>query len=289
MVITRGLRQFFPVLDEAQTSSERPTVDRSLRAEMFVGMNQVADGLVRYQFQTWGGTRPAESRITDGFRPLHRRARGGDILVFQRSANDVDRFRLILIKRRTPAFTEIRTMTGDRDQGPLFLDNEPVTQAELNLAASALQADVQRTFVVSSARTRVESRQSRIARSSIFPVIVRREYDWRCCVSGVRLQTPSRIHEVEAAHVVPVTEGGPDDVRNGISLSRTLHWAFDRGLFGIRPNRTVYVPRSVRRMSENSFLNEFRGQTISEAQTTGLRVHDDALAWHRENRVKQWE
>lgn len=289
MVVTKDLRQFFPALDERKTSARHPTIDRTIRAQMFSGVKQIAEGLVRYQFQTWGGTRSPESRITDGFAPLHRRARGGDILLFQRNADALDRFRLILIRRGTAAFNEIRNLVGERPRGPLFTDNQPVTQTELEKAADALEELADEPFSMTKPITRVESRQFRVARSSVFPLLVRQQYGWQCCISDIQIETPTRIHEVEAAHVVPVTEGGSDDIRNGLCLSRTLHWAFDRGLFGVRSDRTIYIPRGVIKMTGNEFLKQFQGKTIAEAKNTKLRVHEDALHWHRKNCVKQWE
>jgi len=103
------------------------------------------------------------------------------------------------------------------------------------------------------------------------------------------IATPASLYEVEAAHVVPVSEGGTDDIRNGLALAQTLHWAFDRGLFGILPNRTIYLPGRVKGMAENSYLRQFEGKPIIEAKTTSLRAHPDALNWHFKNRVKQWD
>jgi len=288
MVVTKDLRQFFPTLDEGKTSRSRPTTDRNIRVEMFLGVKQIAEGMVRYQFQTWSGKRSPESRITQGLGPLHGQAKGGDILIFQRNADAVDRFRLILIRKSSPAFKEVNNIVAGRPRGPLFEDNEPVTQSELDNAADELDVLADQPFSLIKTFVRIESRQLRVARSSVFPLLVRREYEWRCCISGIQIETPNRIHEVEAAHVVPVTEGGTDDVRNGLSLSRTLHWAFDQGLFGIQEDRTIYIPRRVTKMPENMFLKQFHGQPIRETKTRKLRVHDDALAWHREHRVKQW-
>jgi putative restriction endonuclease len=289
MVLPKDLREFFPALDERRISARHPTIDRNIRVGMFTGVKQIATGVVRYQFQTWGGTRSPESRITDGFAPIHRRARGGDILLFQRSAEALDQFRFILIRQGTRAYTEVNRLVGDRPRGPLFAENPPVTQNQLVAAANELEQLAIQPFSLTVERTRVETRQSRVARSSVFPVLVGREYDWRCCVSGIEIQTPYRLHEVEAAHVVPVTEGGADDVRNGLSLSRTLHWAFDRGLFGIAPDRTVHVARRVMSGTANEFLKQFHGRSIDEARTDDLRAHADALDWHLRHRVRQWE
>jgi putative restriction endonuclease len=109
-----------------------------------------------------------------------------------------------------------------------------------------------------------------------------------CAVSGIAIATPTQLQEVEAARVVPLSEGGAEDVRNGLSLTQTLHWAFDRGLFGVLPERTIFIPRKVRQMTENAFLLQFEGKPISEATTSGLRVHPDAFRWHIEHLVNQW-
>lgn len=110
-------------------------------------------------------------------------------------------------------------------------------------------------------------------------------------MSGVLLATPppSEMYEVQAAHVIPVSEGGTDDLRNGLALTQTLHWAFDWGLFGIRDDRRVYLPRKVRRRKKNTFLEELVGRRIREAKTEKFRVHTEALAWHMNHRVKKWD
>lgn len=290
MVLPKDLRHFLPTLDESATSEVSPTIDRYLRAEMFVGPNHLADGTVRYQFQTWGGTRAAESRLTDGFAPLRDRAVAGDLLLFQRRAEALNRYRLLLVKQGTPEFAEISTWIGTRKWGPLFVAEQPVTQNQLTQARSELVTLADKPFeVVKPTLTRVETRQSRIARSSVFRERVRFEYGYRCAISGILMATPTALYEVESAHVVPVSGGGSDDIRNGLALTHSLHWAFDRGLFGILSSRKVYIPRCVMLMSENSFLKQFADKLVVEAKTTNLRVHADALRWHFENRVEQWD
>ena len=290
MVLPKELRQFLPILDEAVTSHIVPTIDRYLRAEMFVGTAHITDCMVRYQFQTWGGTRSAESRITDGLRPLRDQAHEGDLMLFQRRADALDRFRLILVNQGTPEFTEIINYIDDRRWGKLFVDEVPVTQTQLSQAKVEIQDLSHQPFqVIGAAVQRVETRQSRIARSSVFREQVRREYRCKCAVSGIIIMTPTMLPEVESSHIVPVSEGGTDDIRNGFTLTQTLHWAFDHGIFGVLPNRTIYVPRKVKQMHVNTFLRQFENNPITEAKTKSLRVHNDAFQWHFENLVKQWD
>lgn len=290
MVLPKDLRHFLPRLDESVTSHLVPTTDRYLRTEMFIGSAHLTDSVVRYQFQTWGGTRSAESRLTDGLLPVREHARKGDIMLFQRRADALDRFRLMLVKQATPEFAEISQWTSGRRWGPLYLTDAPVTQAQLIQARTEVVQLAQHPFEVQRSQVpRVETRQSRIARSSVFGEQVRQEYERKCAVSGIIIATPTMLHEVESAHIVPVSERGSDDVRNGFTLTQTLHWAFDRGLFGVLPNRTIFIPRQVKRMTENAFLKQFESKPITEAKSAAFRVHADAFRWHFENRVKLWD
>lgn len=290
MVLPKDLRQYLPVLDEAETSEYDPTTDRHLRVEMFIGMAHLTDCAVRYQLQTWGGTRSAESRITDGFQPLRARAAEGDILVMQRHAKLLNRFRFILIKRGAAGYAEIEACVAGRRWGPLVTSALPITQVDLSAANLELTAIAQQPFqLVRNTVPRVEARQARIARSSVFSERVRKEYGRQCAVSGIAIATPSLLYEVESAHVVPLNQGGTDDIRNGFALSQTMHWAFDRGLFGVMPDRRIYIPRKVRDIGSNRFLHQFSGHTIKEAVTDSLRVHPDAFAWHLETMVRQWD
>jgi putative restriction endonuclease len=257
---------------------------------MYLGPAHLVDVFVRYQFQTWGGKRPAESRITEGFRPLRDRAREGDILIFQRRADALDRFRLILVRQGTPEFGEVEQWVRGRRWGTLFPGDQPVTQAQLTHARQAIVELANQPFALAKPEVvRVETRQNRIARDSAFREVVRSQYGWLCAISRIALATPSMLHEVEAAHVVPLDAGGTDDIRNGMALTQTIHWAFDHGLMGVRPDRTIYIPRRVKRMKENAFLRQFENKPIAEAQDPALRVHPDALQWHFDRKVKQWD
>jgi len=290
IVLPKDLRQFFPTLDQAQTSATSPTTDRHLRVELYLASGRLIEAIVRYQIQTWGGTRSPESRITDNLTSLRNRAAEGDLLVFQRRVDALDRFRLVLLKQETPEFAEVNSMTGGRRWGILEIGEEPVTQTEILKAEKEIVTLADKPFeLLKTEVTRIETRQNKIARCSVFGVKVRAEYERRCCVSGISIATPSAVYEVESAHVVPLNRGGSDDIRNGLSLTQTIHWAFDRGLFGILPNRTIYLPRQVKRMTENAFLKQFEGKPIVEAKTPNLRVHNEAIRWHLETLVKQWE
>src|SRR5690242_634591 len=52
--------------------------------------------------------------------------------------------------------------------------------------------------------------------------------------------------EVEAAHIVPHSEKGKDDILNGLSLCHLHHWAFDAGWFAVGDNFTIQVSSKVK-------------------------------------------
>ena len=81
----------------------------------------------------------------------------------------------------------------------------------------------------------------RRVRSTTFAREVKQQYDHTCAVCGQSRRTPEGNPEVEAAHIYPKSEGGDDDVRNGIALCKLHHWAFDSGWFSLTDDRTVIL------------------------------------------------
>ena len=246
---------------------------------------------MRYQFQTWGGTRSPESRLTNGMLPLRSLSVENDVLVMQRRIDALERYRFFLIKQGTPAFAELVVLIGDRRWGLVYPDDRPIVQEQINAARQQLVTIALRPFqTITDDIKRVTGTQARIARGTAFRASIRYEYDTTCAVSGIGLLTPTGLAEVEAAHVVPLKSGGSDDVRNGMALTSTLHWAFDHGLFGIKPKeRIVHVPKQVLGMKSCAFLHGFAGMPIRESLSPEYRVHDDALAWHMEHLAGKWD
>jgi len=91
----------------------------------------------------------------------------------------------------------------------------------------------QAPFKFDQQRDRITVTMSRIMRDRVFRRVVLRAYDERCAVTGLRLINGRGRAEVAAAHIQPVEANGPDIVSNGIALSGTAHWMFDRGLISL--------------------------------------------------------
>ncbi|MCB2135026.1 MAG: HNH endonuclease [Rhodobacteraceae bacterium] len=112
---------------------------------------------------------------------------------------------------------------------------------------------------------------------------VREAYGYRCAMSGLQLRNGGGRPEVQAAHIRPVERDGSDSVRNGLALSGTLHWMFDRGLISVADdNETILVSR-----------NKVPGDVVDRLIRPGGKLlrpedpyqmpHPHNLRWHREN------
>jgi putative restriction endonuclease len=91
---------------------------------------------------------------------------------------------------------------------------------------------------------------------------------------------------VDAAHIKPVGNGhdGPDSVRNGLALSKTVHWMFDRGLLSVDTDYRILmakslVPEPIKRLLLPT------GQ-INIPTSPSERPHRAFLEYHRNNIFK---
>lgn len=111
---------------------------------------------------------------------------------------------------------------------------------------------------------------------------VREAYNYRCAFSGLRLRNGGGRPEVQAAHIRPVEQKGSDSVRNGLALSGTLHWMFDRGLLSVADDHTILVSR-----------NKVPADVVDRLLPVNRKLrfpadpknwpHPENLKWHREN------
>lgn len=74
---------------------------------------------------------------------------------------------------------------------------------------------------------------TRKIRDVAFRKHVRIVYANTCAITGLRLLDRDGRPEVQGAHILPVEANGPDSIRNGIAMTATVHWLFDRGLISI--------------------------------------------------------
>lgn len=150
--------------------------------------------------------------------------------------------------------------------------------------ATGLLREEQAPFL-DAGRDRVSYYSSRLVRDRVFRRVVLDAYDCRCAVTGLKFINGGGRAEVEAAHIKPVEHDGPDDIRNGIALSGTAHWMFDRGLISLADDLQVLVSRQVNDVdSVWKLLNASR--RADAPSNPAHRPHPIYLAWHREHCFK---
>ncbi|TBZ47764.1 HNH endonuclease [Rhizobium leguminosarum bv. viciae] len=95
-------------------------------------------------------------------------------------------------------------------------------------------------------------------------------YDNRCAVTGLRIVNGGGKAEAQAAHIWPVASGGPDVVQNGIALSATVHWLFDRHLISLTDEYRILV-------SHNKVPSELRA--LFEKQMERIHLPSNPRYW----------
>jgi putative restriction endonuclease len=126
----------------------------------------------------------------------------------------------------------------------------------------------------------VEMTISRPFRERSFMHNVRAAYANRCAMTGLRLINGGGRPEVQAAHIQPVASKGPDSVRNGIALSGTVHWMFDRGLISIGDDYKILVAENHVPEDAVRLLNQTGSIYLPEDQT--LYPNAYYLKFHRD-------
>lgn len=147
-------------------------------------------------------------------------------------------------------------------------------------------ADTQTPFTFPGAGdARIQVISSRAFRDRSFARQVKRAYEARCAMSGLALRNGGGRPEVEAAHIMPVEENGPDTIWNGLALSGTLHWMFDRGLLSVDGDGAILTARDsiAAEVADRLLVQDRRLIMPSDPR---LHPHPSYLEWHRLNCFK---
>ncbi|NQV84303.1 MAG: HNH endonuclease [Rhodospirillales bacterium] len=132
----------------------------------------------------------------------------------------------------------------------------------------------------------IEQITKRPFRDVAFKHNIRRAYDSTCAITGLKLINGGGRCEIEAAHIRPVGDGhnGPDSIRNGLALSRTFHWMFDRGLISLSNDHKILT-------AENLIPDQVQGMLprdhkIQIPNDPALQPHPQYLEYHRDTIFK---
>jgi len=118
-------------------------------------------------------------------------------------------------------------------------------------------------------------------RDQAFRDVIRKAYNSTCAITGMKIINGHGNCEIDAAHIKPVSHFGPDSPRNGIALSKTIHWLFDRGLMSLEDDGRFlladkYIPNEVKvLMNRDSYARL--------PELPQFRPHVTYLHFHREH------
>jgi putative restriction endonuclease len=154
------------------------------------------------------------------------------------------------------------------------------------------RSDVETTWSVAEEQAPYEFEQDRVQmltrrtiRDRIFRTRVLKAYDRRCAFTGFQFINGGGRAEVEAAHIKAVEAKGPDVVQNGLALSGTVHWMFDRGLLTVADNSEILLSNHINDVDgvRKILLPDGRAQF---AENRNDRPDLAFLRWHRERCFK---
>jgi putative restriction endonuclease len=167
-----------------------------------------------------------------------------------------EEFSAIIAAGLGPSFEEAR-LEADEESLDLLLPAPPLTE-----------------------RPTATTTVTRKIRDVAFRRHVRIAYANTCAITGLRFSDKKGRPEVQGAHILPVEANGPDSVCNGIAMTATVHWLFDRGLISIGDDYRVL--RSAKHHDALAELPLRDLMTVPEKISD--RPHPTYLEWHRANR-----
>ena len=130
--------------------------------------------------------------------------------------------------------------------------------------------------------------EEKFIRGNIFKRQVPIIYQNTCAISRLQINATFNISLIDACHIVPFSNSYDDTITNGISLTPTLHRAFDRGLISIDDNYCVIISD---KFNENNIeskysINQFEGKEILLPKNEKYFPKLKNLNWHRNNIFK---
>ena len=113
-----------------------------------------------------------------------------------------------------------------------------------------------------------------------FRILVAGAYKRRCAITGEKA-----LPVLQAAHIKPFNEQGPNRVDNGLLLRSDLHILFDRGYITVSPEYKIEVSRRIKEEFNNGkHYYAFHGKELyALPKIIEDRPSLDFIRWHNEN------
>ena len=114
-----------------------------------------------------------------------------------------------------------------------------------------------------------------------FRVLVTDAYQRRCSITGERT-----LPALDAAHIKPFSESGPNYIRNGLLIRSDIHKLFDKGYVTITPEYRIEVSRRIKEEYENGReYYAYHGKPLNFIPKNVSEQPDRKyLIWHNDNK-----
>lgn len=155
---------------------------------------------------------------------------------------------------------------------------------EITRLAAELQSEPFSEEITPFERPIIERVVARPFREAAFAVGVKEAYHDTCAMTGLKIINGGGRAEVQAAHIQPVSKNGPDSLRNGVALSGTVHWMFDRGLVSIDDDYSILIAKDRLPDAAVRLLNQDHRLLLPTRED--IRPHRHYLNFHRVNIFK---
>jgi putative restriction endonuclease len=148
-------------------------------------------------------------------------------------------------------------------------------------------SETQREPLVAAERSRrlVEA----VTRDARFRRDVTAAYDFTCAVSGLSTGSVSRRRAsqlLDAAHIRPVGDRGPDSISNGLALTPTVHRLFDQGLISARWSERQLVLLRSPQLDPAMIESPERGTVIRLDDGTPLILPANRANWPSPGQIR---
>lgn len=115
-----------------------------------------------------------------------------------------------------------------------------------------------------------------------FRILVTGAYNRNCAISGEKA-----LPVLQAAHIKPFNEQGPNSVNNGLLLRSDLYILFDRGYLTLTPEYKIEVSKKIKEEFNNGkHYYGFHGKELSLPKIITDNPSLDFIRWHNENVYK---
>lgn len=214
------------------------------------GASTTIDVLSRFEYikQVWDGLAHAPSQLKDAIAVHHALANAMPIKhkALIAAANHV----LNLPGSKVLLAPKLVSVVGEGEMvmpPPILAEDDPSNPIDVNREL----------------RKRLAWRAERGPDGRRFKKDVSGAYNFKCAFTGESLPPLGKgyLPGVDAAHIYPWSRKGSNDVTNGLSLSKQMHWAFDEGILRLR-----YAPKAL------VLLVDMPPEIISLAKNTGFDV-----------------